>query len=144
MSEQTAQFKTSQSRLEYARAYKERNKERIRAMNKARNDARRADPVAWEAHLARNRATAKARRELRSAYDKNRDRLKIRARNRVRDCIYRGVLVRGSCEVCGASDAHAHHTDYSKPLDVRWLCSIHHAEEHRAALAATRKEDSGG
>lgn len=36
-----------------------------------------------------------------------------------------GVLVRQPCEVCG-SKAQAHHNDYSKPLEVRWLCPLHH------------------
>lgn len=31
---------------------------------------------------------------------------------------------------CGKK-AQAHHPDYTKPLDVIWLCSSHHAEEHR-------------
>lgn len=56
---------------------------------------------------------------------------KIRARNATR------ILGKGQheCEVCGAPRAHAHHDDYSLPLDVRWLCPIHHAEVHK------RKED---
>jgi hypothetical protein len=35
------------------------------------------------------------------------------------------------CEVCGKVPAHGHHDDYSKPLEVRWLCPYHHAEYHR-------------
>lgn len=46
--------------------------------------------------------------------------------NAIRD----GKLFRQPCEVCGAK-AQAHHDDYSKPLDVRWLCSTHHAEWHK-------------
>jgi hypothetical protein len=46
--------------------------------------------------------------------------------NAVRD----GRLVKLPCEVCGAK-AQAHHDDYSKPLEVRWLCPPHHAEERR-------------
>jgi len=46
--------------------------------------------------------------------------------NAIRD----GRLTRLPCEVCG-SKAQAHHDDYSKPFDVRWLCSTHHAEWHK-------------
>lgn len=46
--------------------------------------------------------------------------------NAIRD----GRLVRQPCEVCG-SRAEAHHDDYSKPLDVRWLCKTHHTAWHR-------------
>lgn len=51
------------------------------------------------------------------------------------------VAVRGGrlvnpcvCETCGESFPkkyiHAHHDDYSKPLDVRWVCVACHAKEH--------------
>lgn len=42
-----------------------------------------------------------------------------------------GKLVRGPCEVCGTSKrVGAHHDDYNKPLDVRWLCGTHHRIWH--------------
>lgn len=53
----------------------------------------------------------------------------------VNGAIKRGDMERQPCEVCGVSPAQAHHDDYSKPLDVRWLCTLHHAEHH-AGMAA--------
>lgn len=36
------------------------------------------------------------------------------------------------CEVCGTKKGiiHGHHDDYSKPLNVRWLCAEHHKQWH--------------
>lgn len=42
-------------------------------------------------------------------------------------------LTRKPCEVCGAVNVHGHHDDYSKPLEVRWLCPRHHSEHHKLA-----------
>lgn len=53
------------------------------------------------------------------------EKIKRDARNAAR------VLVRLPCEICGNEVAQAHHDDYSKPLDVRWLCTTHHAEWHK-------------
>ncbi len=41
-----------------------------------------------------------------------------------------GKLIRQTCEVCGER-SQAHHDDYSKPLEVRWLCAKHHADWHK-------------
>lgn len=51
-----------------------------------------------------------------------------RARRLVQQEIRAGRIERGSCEVCGAGMAEAHHDDYRKPLDVRWLCPAHHRQ----------------
>ena len=45
--------------------------------------------------------------------------------------ISQGILNRLPCEICGVNDkVEAHHDDYDKPLDVRWLCRFHHREYH--------------
>lgn len=56
---------------------------------------------------------------------------KVRCHNAVSRAIRRGKLTRGPCEECGSTESiHAHHADYSKPLEVRWLCPAHHGRIH--------------
>jgi hypothetical protein len=54
------------------------------------------------------------------------------ANDAVGRAIKAGTLEREPCEVCGRTPAQAHHDDYDKPLDVRWLCSAHHSAHHVA------------
>jgi hypothetical protein len=54
--------------------------------------------------------------------------------------IKRGDLVRGPCEVCGTAKTVAHHDDYEKPLEVRWLCHSHHHEAHGRTAFTTRRK----
>jgi hypothetical protein len=44
----------------------------------------------------------------------------------------RGDLVPEPCILCGRTDVDGHHEDYSKPLDVIWLCRRHHVWMHMA------------
>lgn len=55
---------------------------------------------------------------------------KYLAHKAVANAVKRGKLEPQPCEICGAK-AHAHHDDYSKRLEVRWLCHVHHREHHR-------------
>jgi hypothetical protein len=78
------------------------------------------------------------------AYDRKRgwrppkDYFKVAVRRAVRDALANGTLKKMPCEV--GSDCRgrieAHHDDYDKPLDVRWLCKKHHAEVHTQRDAA--------
>jgi len=52
------------------------------------------------------------------------------AHTKVGNAIRDGKLAKKPCEVCGELIVHAHHDDYSKPLEVRWLCTKHHALHH--------------
>lgn len=57
-------------------------------------------------------------------------RIKANCRSYLNVYIRRGRIIRGPCEVCGSLNVHAHHDDYSKPLQVRWLCKPHHQLLH--------------
>lgn len=48
------------------------------------------------------------------------------ARHEVYKALAKGILVKQPCETCGELKAEAHHEDYSKPLEVMWLCDRHH------------------
>lgn len=58
---------------------------------------------------------------------------KRRAHRALWAAIRRGDVQRRPCEVCGAVKVDAHHDDYDKPLEVRWLCRIHHRNQHQSA-----------
>lgn len=62
---------------------------------------------------------------------------RARARDLVQRAMRKGTLKRLPCEICGVehgaqlpdgrtAKVEGHHDDYSKPLDVRWLCTDHH------------------
>ena len=70
------------------------------------------------------------------------------AQNLAEKAIQRGVLVNPQvCEECGASyrfkdgrtAIQAHHDDYNKPLDVRWLCQKCHHDWHKHNTAIAKE-----
>jgi len=59
-------------------------------------------------------------------------RAKEATRALTRRAIKQGRLMKLPCEICKTDvDVQAHHDDYNKPLDVRWLCRKHHREHHQ-------------
>lgn len=52
---------------------------------------------------------------------------KKKAHGKVSYALKKGVIKKLPCEECGSTIVDAHHDDYSKPLEVRWLCRQHHA-----------------
>lgn len=59
----------------------------------------------------------------------------VKAHRSVRNALRNGTLHKKPCEICGASLVHAHHPDYSKPLEVIWLCPAHHRMIHAQQAA---------
>ena len=72
---------------------------------------------------------------------------KYQAETAVGNAVRDGKLARGVCEVCGATRVHAHINNYSKPLDVTWLCAKHHHRLHakiRMTCEAHSSPHTGG
>jgi len=62
------------------------------------------------------------------------------ARRKLMYAVQMGLIEKQPCEVCGTiKNVHAHHSDYQKPLEVRWLCSVDHGKEHRGGRSARRR-----
>lgn len=59
------------------------------------------------------------------------NRHKHTARKMVEAMVKSGDIIKKPCEVCGKERSLAHHPNYAKPLEVKWLCQKHHSEIHR-------------
>lgn len=109
--------------------------EAAQARVRAAHRKRRARPDAIAADSERSRRIRQSDREACRARDRARrldpaQRPKILARDALRYAVASGKLVREPC-ACGEARSHGHHDDYTKPLEVRWLCSRCHGLEHR-------------
>src|SRR3990167_453291 len=76
--------------------------------------------------------SAKWKRENEVLNEEQHFRKKVRSLTRY--AVRTGKLYEEPCEVCGEEKVEAHHDDYNKPLDVRWLCRKHHDDHHRNEL----------
>lgn len=53
-----------------------------------------------------------------------------KAHTAVSNALRDGKIKKQPCQVCAEEKVHAHHKDYSKPLDVIWLCARCHHRLH--------------
>lgn len=65
---------------------------------------------------------------------KNRNPEKAKAQKRFSNYMRYSSDTKQPCVVCGELKVQAHHSDYSKPLDVMWLCLPHHKAWHKVFL----------
>lgn len=73
----------------------------------------------------------KKRRSALNKEWKERNKLKRAAHVLTSNAIATKKLNKTPCEVCGVKKVEAYHDDYTKPLDVRWLCRKHHMQHHK-------------
>lgn len=78
----------------------------------------------------------KSRQERYRNYDRN-NKDKRAAYDAVKYALQHGRLTKEPCAICGSTRSQAHHEDYSRPLDVVWLCSQHHMARHSELRSAT-------
>lgn len=56
--------------------------------------------------------------------------IKTHCRNTSNRAQAKGNLLPRPCAVCGCAEVQKHHADYSRPLDITWLCDRHHRQVH--------------
>ena len=101
---------------------------KCKSCNKADVIANRLSKVEYYRSYDRERGSRQTAQDVRNYREANPN--KHKAHGMVARAIRSGKLFRELCEVCSELDVHAHHDDYSKPLNIRWLCPVHHKKWH--------------
>lgn len=122
-----------------AKTYRQNNLEKWREYDRARAflphrvEARRKNQKRWttdpelkKLHQTRTKEWQLKNTEKRAAH--------VLVGNYLRD----GKIIKKPCERCGSEHSEAHHDDYSKPLEIMWLCKTHHGHRHRELNAIKR------
>lgn len=107
-------FKSHQEYLEYYRQYRQKNAKKLREYNRKYNKL-------WRKENGYENEKNSKKRYPEKEY----------ARRLLGEAVRRGKVVKKECCVCGEINSQGHHDDYFKPLDVIWLCAIHHKDRHR-------------
>lgn len=99
----------------------------------AKVDVRENYEARREQYLEYDRKRYRERESRRAGIEASQKRYpkKHKARCLLHTAVANGTIKKQPCEVCGSVKVDAHHADYAKPLDVRWLCRKHHMEFHR-------------
>lgn len=79
------------------------------------------------------------RKEIMNSQPPERQKARYAVSNAVRD----GRLQKRPCAFCGSEkDLEAHHHDYTKPLDVTWLCTACHRKFHGLERMSTYRDEA--
>ncbi len=117
-------MKTPEEKKEYMRLarikYRENNKEKVRQSR-----------LEWE---KRNPDFGVKKRKANYQHMREKYPEKFKARYALKWAVRSGKMERLPCEVCKEPKTHGHHEDYSKPLEVVWLCTLHHNQKHGKKL----------
>ena len=109
-------------------------------LNKCKTCAKRDVNKHREENIESFREYDRERGKTRKRIDRNIERQRVarkempwkhKAYDLVRRALASGKLTKMPCLVCGSTVVEGHHEDYMKPLEVVWLCKIHHEDVHR-------------
>lgn len=107
-------FENKEERNKWYKEYRNKNREKLREYNRKYNkeyrkkngyeNEKKSRKKFWHKHLCRTRTQRAVRN---------------------------GKLIKLDCEICGSKNSQAHHEDYSKHLEVIWLCPLCHKKKHQ-------------
>ena len=119
------------SKIAYRNAHREERQKEAKERSRKRNRDRyqkNADKLRVKMREYRLKNADKYK-EYRTNWRKK-NKAKIEAHDKLNNAIRCGLVIRKPCIICGDPKSHGHHEDYSKPLDVIWLCCMHHNKLH--------------
>lgn len=124
--------KTCRNRA-YLKVWRSQNPEKVRAQKRKSKKTKRGRELHNEqCRRRRARMLDSGRTDYVSQSSiSDTEKQKKRARWNLSCHVRKGRIKRLPCEVCGQEKSEAHHSDYSRPLEVQWLCTAHHAERER-------------
>lgn len=116
---------------ERSRKYRANNKEKTaRAWRKYYEEHRDEISAQQKIYMKEYRAEHRKEHAISSAEQRMKHKDEYAARRMLNHAIRDGKVQRQACEECGAEVAEAHHDDYNRPLEVRWLCKACHVKWH--------------
>lgn len=100
-------------------------KEKVRTNRYANHDYYTAYDRARSVLQHRKEKNKRVTHEYRMTYANRRV-----ANSAVQSALRKGELTKLPCLICGSTKVVGHHVDYDRPLDVVWLCQMHHKQAH--------------
>ena len=120
-------------RKQRAREYRIENIDKVREYdrNRPNKDARREENKLRYKKRMSTEEGRRMEREAKARWQKK-NTLKRAAHIIVGNAARDGKLSPQPCEACfNTHDIHAHHEDYTKPLEITWLCRKCHSKRHK-------------
>ena len=116
-----------------------RERSALRRQDPAYREAQRARYVAWQQKNGQDQQRLARKAEQMRGYSQL-HRERHAARRALRTAIESGRVMPLPCAMCGNAKADGHHVAYDMPLDVVWLCRLHHRQLHKEAKATGEQQ----